>query len=298
MSGLWFELTAASPPELVETVSHILRRHVPAGVTIEAPIEPLGPERGFRTIDGAPVFVRAYVPSSELGAVVVARIRDEFDRFPEVDLSARPIYEEDWKTSWREFFGVVRTGSRVTVAPTWATYDEAPGEVLVRIDPGQAFGTGHHETTRLCLAAMASVVDHGCRVLDVGTGSGILAIAAVKLGAAFVDACDIDPVAVDVARANVAANGVDGSVRVVHGTLSEAAVGVYRVAVANIHAQAGIELSPFLYQCLEPGGRAIVSGFLSGDVPTVRDTLARVGFIVEAVRYEGEWALLEAVRPT
>jgi ribosomal protein L11 methyltransferase len=295
MSGLWYELTAASPPVLAEAVAEILRRHVPAGVSIEEPIEPLGPEQGFRVVEG-PVLVRAYVPSSELGAVVVARLREEFASFPEVELVARPMYERDWQTSWREFFGVVRTGSRLTVVPTWVEHAPADGEVVIRLDPGQAFGTGHHETTRLCLAALAAVVRPGHRVLDVGTGSGILSIAAVKLGACAVDACDIDPVAVDVARANVDANGVRGAVRVALGSIADAANGAYDVAVANINTEADIALAPALAEALVPGGLAIVSGFLAVDLPAVRAALRRAGLRPTAARHEGEWALLEASR--
>ncbi len=295
MRGLWFELTVSSPPVLAEAVAEIFRRHVPAGVTIEEPIEPLGPERGFRVVEG-PVLVRAYVPSSELGAVVVSRLRDEFARLPEVELVARPLYERDWQASWREFFGVVRTGSPVTVVPTWVEHVPAPGEVVIRLDPGQAFGTGHHETTRLCLAALAAAVRPGYRVLDVGTGSGILAIAAAKLGARAVDACDIDPVAVDVARANAAANGVSGAVRVALGSIAEAVDGTYDVAVANINTEADIALAPALAAALVPGGVAIVSGFLAADTTAVRAALQRAGLTPTAMRHEGEWGLLEASR--
>ncbi|MCS7293798.1 MAG: 50S ribosomal protein L11 methyltransferase [Chloroflexota bacterium] len=298
MSGLWFELTASAPPPLVEAVAAIFQRHIPAGVSIEEPIEPLGPERGFRVVEGLPVLVRAYVPSSELGAVVVSRLQDEFAALPEVELVARPLYERDWQTSWREFFGVVRTGSPVTVVPTWVEHTPAPGEVVIRLDPGQAFGTGHHETTRLCLAALAAAVRPGCRVLDVGTGSGILAIAAAKLGARSVDACDIDPVAVDVARANADANGVADAVRVVLGSLAAAADGAYEVAVANINTEADVALAPALAAALTPGGVAIVSGFLAGDLPVVGRALRAAGFALRAARHEGEWALLEAALPS
>lgn len=297
MTGLWFELTAAAPAHLTEAVAAVFSRHIPAGVSIEEPIEPLGPERGFRYLDGAPVLVRAYVPSSELGAVVVSRLRDEFARFADVELRARPLYERDWQTSWRDFFGIVRTGGGVIVVPTWVEHEPAPDEVVVRLDPGQAFGTGHHETTRLCLAALAQAVRPGVRVLDVGTGSGILAIAAAKLGAARVEALDIDPVAVEVARANVRANGVADRVHVVAGSLEAPLAEAVEVVVANINTESDVALAPAFAESLVPGGRAVVSGFLAPDVPVVREALVAAGLTVEAVRHEGEWALLEARRP-
>lgn len=295
MTNLWFEITARPPLHLVEPVAALLRAHVPSGVSIEEPIEPLGPERGYATRGDVPAVVRAYVPSSELGAVVVDRIRAALARFPEVELTARPIYEQDWQELWRSHFGAVRTAGRVVVVPSWIAYEPRPDELVVRIDPGQAFGTGHHETTRLCLAAISQLVRPSMRVLDVGTGSGILAIAAARCGAQ-VTALDLDPVAVSVARENVAANGVADRVEVFAGSLEAPWDPPVDLAVANIHAEADAKLAPLLAGSIRPGGHVLLSGFVGAELAPVRRAAERAGLRACAVRYEGSWCLLEAVR--
>ena len=207
MGGLWYEITAQVPPPLSEVVAAVMREAAPGGLALEEPVDILGPEEGYAVRIGEPIAMRAYLPASELGAVLTQRLREALAAYPDVELTARPLYEQDWAVSWREFFGPVLVG-RIAIVPTWVEYEASPGEVLIRIDPGQAFGTGHHETTRLCLAALDEAVRPGTRVLEVGAGSGILSIAAARLGAAQVEAFEIDPIAADVARANCEANGV------------------------------------------------------------------------------------------
>ncbi|MEO6045082.1 MAG: 50S ribosomal protein L11 methyltransferase, partial [Tepidiformaceae bacterium] len=200
--ALWFEITAQTPPALVEEVSELMRGVSPGGITVEEPVDILGPELGFKVRGGEPILIRAYLPSSELGAVLTEDLRRAMEAYPAVQLTAKPIYGQDWAVSWREFFGVVDTGDRIVIVPTWIEHEVQPGQIAIRLDPGQAFGTGHHETTRLCLSAMDELVRPGMAVLDVGTGSGVLAIAAILLGAATVEAIDIDPIAAEVARKN------------------------------------------------------------------------------------------------
>ena len=291
MGGLWYEITAETPPALVEAVAALMREAAPGGLALEEPIDPLGPDEGFAVRAGEPVALRVYLPASELGAVLTQRLRDDLDRFPDVALTARPLYERDWAVSWREFFGPVVAG-RIAIAPSWAEFEAAPGQVVVRLDPGQAFGTGHHETTRLCLAALDETVRAGMRVLDVGAGSGILAIAAAKLGAGRVDAFELDPIAADVARANCEANGVGGRV-VVHGAFGGATAPPADLIVANISARADIELADALAASLRPAGRLLASGFLMSDRDDVAAAFARHGLTAMGQREEREWALLE-----
>ena len=181
--ALWFEITAQTPPALVEEVSELMRAVSPGGITVEEPVDILGPELGFKVRGGEPVLIRAYLPSSELGAVLTEDLRRAMEAHPAVQLTAKPIYEQDWAVSWREFFGVVDTGDRVVIVPSWLEHQVLPGQIAIRLDPGQAFGTGHHETTRLCLSAMDELVSPGMAVLDVGTGSGVLASLLVRPGA-------------------------------------------------------------------------------------------------------------------
>lgn len=294
--ALWFEITARTPPALVDDVSELVRAIAPGGITVEEPVDILGPELGFRVRAGEPVLVRAYVPSSELGALLVEDLRTSMEPFPSVELTAKPIYEEDWAVSWREFFGVVETGGRVIIVPSWIDHEPAPGQVVVRLDPGQAFGTGHHETTRLCLEALDRLVRPGDRVLDVGTGSGVLSIAAVLLGAGSAYALDIDPIAAEVARRNCADNGVDGAVEVSAGVLREDHEGRYDVAVANITTDANIGLAPAFGRVVRAGGNLVLSGILAPDAGRVIAAMEAEGFAHVDTAEERDWCRIHLVR--
>lgn len=293
---LWFEITASVPEGEVEAVAALMRDAAPGGVTVEEPIDILGPEMGYRVRGGEPVLVRAYLPSSELGAILTEDLRRAMADYPSVELTARPIYEEDWAVSWREFFGVVETGGRIVVAPSWIEHEPAGGQIVIRLDPGQAFGTGHHETTRLCLKALDELVTPGMRVLDVGTGSGILAIAAVKLGAGDVHALDIDPVAAEVARANCAENGVEGQISVATGLLDERYAGPYDLIVANISTDANIGLASQFARLAAPGALLVLSGILDAHEGRVRKAMEGAGFHWRDSAFERDWALLRFVR--
>ncbi len=291
MTGLWYEITAETPPALVEAVSAVMREAAPGGLAVEEPVDLLGPEEGYAVRAGEPVALRVYLPVSELGAVLTQQLREELADFPEVELTARPLYEQDWAVSWREFFGPVEAG-RIAIVPSWVEYEAGPDQLVVRLDPGQAFGTGHHETTRLCLAALDATVQPGMHVLDVGAGSGILSIAAVKLGAARVDAFEIDPIAAGVARANCEANGASECVAV-HGGFPGDGVPPADLAVANVSARADIELAAGIAGALKPSGRVIASGFLTSDRDDVVAAFGEHGLRLTGEREEREWALLE-----
>ncbi|MXY72734.1 MAG: 50S ribosomal protein L11 methyltransferase [Dehalococcoidia bacterium] len=294
MTGLWYEITAETPPALVEAVSAVMREAAPGGLSLEEPVDLLGPEEGYAVRGGEPVALRVYLPASELGAVLTQRLREELAEFPEVELTAQPLYEQDWAVSWREFFGPVEAG-RIAIVPSWVEYEAAPGQLIVRLDPGQAFGTGHHETTRLCLAALDETVQPGTHVLDVGVGSGILSIAAAKLGASRVDAFEIDPIAADVARANCEANDASDQVTI-HGGFPNEGVPPADLAVANVSARADIELAEALAGALKPTGRLIASGFLTTDRDDVLDAFAEHGLTLTGEREERDWALLKLAR--
>ena len=292
MTNLWYEITATTPPDLTDAVAALMRDVSPGGVSVEEPIDILGPEMGFRVRVGEPTLVRAWLPSSELGAVLVADLRAAMQQFPRVELTARPIYEQDWAVNWREFFGVVETGGRIVVVPTWIDHQPAPGQLVIRLDPGRAFGTGHHETTRLCLRALERHVQPEQAVLDIGTGSGILAIAAALLGAARVLAVDIDPAAVEVARENCRANGVEVELR--SGPLG-ASPGLFDVLVANISAPANIALAPIFGTSVRPAGGLILSGLLEENITEVSAAVAP-WFESAGVELERDWAVLDFVR--
>jgi ribosomal protein L11 methyltransferase len=294
--ALWYEVTARAPADEAEAVAALMRDVSPGGVTIEEAIDVLGPEMGYRVRAGEPVMVRAYLPASELGAVLTDDLRRAMASFPAVELTAKPLYEEDWSISWREFFGVVDTG-RIVIVPSWIEHEVQPGQVAILLDPGRAFGTGHHETTRLCLGALAERVTPAMEVLDVGTGSGVLSVAAAKLGAETVRAIDIDPIAVEVARDNLETNGVAAVVEVSAGVLTAGWPVTYDLVVSNISTDANIGLAEAFAAVVRPGGWLLLSGILEQDVARVRAAIEANGFEYSRVQLERDWAMIEFRAP-
>jgi ribosomal protein L11 methyltransferase len=253
---------------------------------------------GFKVRKDEPVGVRVYIPSSELGAILTDELRRSMaDQYPEVELIAKPINQQDWEVAWRDFFGVVDYGGRVLIVPSWIEHEPEPHQLVIKLDPGQAFGTGHHETTRMCLGALEQLVTADCRVLDVGTGSGVLAIAAVLLGAGSVTGIDIDRVAVDVARENCTVNGVIERVGLAAGTLDASHAGRYDLVVSNISTDANIGLAAAFGSVVAPGGQLVLSGILGRDAQQVVGAMVAVGFELVALRYDADWCLIHLLRP-
>ncbi|MBW3577795.1 MAG: 50S ribosomal protein L11 methyltransferase [Actinobacteria bacterium] len=199
--------------------------------------------------------------------------------------------DHDWSQVWKAGLEPVEVG-RLVVAPSWT--DPRPSDAIL-IDPGMAFGTGHHATTRLCLAALQQLDLSGARVLDVGTGTGVLAIAAARLGAAHVVAVDTDPDAVAAARANAACNRVDVDVR--WGTVEAATPGPFDVVVANLLTDVVIGLAGDLLAAAAPGGTLVVSGISVERANEVAACLAALGAGVAAVATEGGWVAIGTGRP-
>ena len=291
-AALWYEITAQTPPELEEPVSAAMLAVAPGGITVEHAIDILGPEMGFRVRGGEPILIRAYLPSSELGAVLIADLRTAMEDYPSVQLTAKPLYEQDWSVSWREFFGVVETGGRIVVVPTWIEHEVKPGQIEIKLDPGQAFGTGHHETTRLCLAALDGLARPGITMLDVGTGSGVLSIAAAKLGVPRIVAIDIDPIAAEIARRNCDANGIGAEVEISAGTLSADHAGRYELVVSNISTPANTALAPAFGGIVKPAGDLVLSGILTQDAESVIAAMEANGFTRISIAEERDWCCI------
>lgn len=205
------------------------------------------------------------------------------------------VQEEDWANAWRDYFKPFRLGTRLVVIPSWETYDLHPGDLPLYLDPGMAFGTGTHTTTSLCLRWLERLVRPGDRVLDVGTGSGILAIAAARLGAGQVVAIDIDPVAVAVARENAEKNEVAIDVRA--GTLDRLEPEEADLVIANIIASVIIDLLPEIATRLKKGGRLLASGIISEKKQEVLAALTETWLLPAEVREEGGWVAILATKP-
>ena len=197
------------------------------------------------------------------------------------------VEQEDWQNGWRKYYHPMEIGSRLAVVPSWQQYDT--DRVKLILDPGLAFGTGGHETTSLCLEALDEQVRGGERVLDIGTGSGILAIAALKLGAASAEGVDIDPVAVRTAGENAALNGVQDKLTVLVGDLSDKASGTYDIITANIVANAILSLAPAVPGLMAEGATFIASGIIDSRKDEVIAGLEKAGLAVAEVKEKRGW---------
>lgn len=207
------------------------------------------------------VIVHMYLAPDENPAEVLPLFRERLDAAGvPYTLDTAGVQQEDWQNAWKKYYHAMDIGSRLAIVPGWESYDT--DRIRITMDPGLAFGTGTHETTALCLELLDSLVQGGERVLDVGTGSGILAIAALKLGAREADGVDIDPMCVRTAGENAERNGVDGRFRVLVGDLSDKAEGVYDIITANIVAAAILSLAPVVPALMAPGAKFICSGII------------------------------------
>lgn len=307
-------MSVEADQEAVEAVSEILARVAPGGVAVEAP-HLLVREGLAAEVDATrPATVRAYLPGADAarakGAVAQARTAlghlQAFGLRPMGELETRVVHEEDWAAAWKRHFPVLRVGRRTVVRPTWRRHRATPGEVVIAVDPGMAFGTGLHPTTRLCLAGVERWADGallpGASVLDVGCGSGILAIAAARFGAGTVLGVDTDPVAVEATVANAERNAVRHRVRAQQGTLPVQG-GPFDLVLANLIASLLVELAAELSAATCPpseegraGGRLLASGIFRDHEPEVREALTGAGFRMLARFEEGDWVALEAER--
>jgi ribosomal protein L11 methyltransferase len=294
------EIIAAVAAADVEAAADALRAVTGRDVWIETPFTQPDLESDGIIDPRAPVRVHAYARDAArgldaaraalTGAEVVADVTDH------------RVAEEDWAESWKEHFQIERYGRRIVVVPSWREYAPSGDDAVIRLDPGMAFGTGQHETTRMCLEELERAVRPGAAVLDAGCGSGILSLAAARLGASHVTAVDVDPDCVRVTRENARANGLDASIRAGQGSLderwpfAEAPDRRFDVVVANIVARAIIDLAKPLVRALKPDGTLIVSGVIGEREREVADALAAAGARVVEARAMGDWRCLIAVR--
>lgn len=283
----WLEVSVTVGNEAAEAVAEVLSRYAHRGVVIEA-----GPE-GW---NAGPVIVRAYLPADDQLRANKRRIEESLwhldQIYPVSTPVFRPVAEADWAEVWKERLSVLHVGQHVVIRPSWRDYAPAPEDVVIRLDPGMAFGTGLHPTTQMCLVALEELVYSGVNVLDLGTGSGILAIEAAKLGAGRVLAVDNDPVAAKAARDNVVANGVQETIRVVHGSLSEVS-GSYDLVVVNILARVILEMvQDGLAMRVRPGGALVAAGILADQEPGVVAALKQEGLILVERQQRDDWVCL------
>jgi ribosomal protein L11 methyltransferase len=311
----WLELSVAADHEAVEAVSEILSRAAPGGTSVEPAFELVEDGLAARVDFARPAMVRANLPVLDATAVrdAVAQADRElghlqaFGLRPIGNLACRIVYEADWANAWKAHFPVLRIGRRIVIKPTWRRHRRQPDDVILALDPGMAFGTGLHPTTRLCLAALESLADRGvlgagapdggpARVLDVGSGSGILSIAAGLLGAREVLAVDVDPIAVEASHANAGRNHLAKVIRAREGSVPSGE-GPFDIVLANLIASLLVMLADGLVEDVRPGGTLLASGIFSNREAEVVDAFVGRGLVIAGRLAEGDWVALEVRRP-
>ncbi len=306
---MWIEVSIKTTTEAVEAVSNILYDAGVSGVAIEDPNDFVFEENSEliwdyvdesilpSNFEGA--VVKGYLPASSDLVDKIDLIKDLVKMLPQYGLdigigevTTIEVSEEDWSSAWKQYYKPTKIGERVVVKPTWESYEATEEDVVIELDPGMAFGTGTHETTMMCVIELEQAVKPNATVFDIGCGSGILAIAAAKIGAKKVVAVDLDPVAKDVAEKNVNHNQVENIVQVKLGNLTDTLSGKANVIVANIIADVIALLSKDIKEFLAKDGIFISSGIILDKIDMVAEHLEANGLEVLRVNRMGEWAAI------
>ncbi|MCP3176438.1 50S ribosomal protein L11 methyltransferase [Desulfuromonas sp. KJ2020] len=301
MKKTWLEIRIPVPAAGIDLVCGELMELGCEGITVEErPLDTFVPPDPDEILAEEQV-IKAYFPAGEDTSSLCRAIQERLEELrPFVPglvaalPAAFPVRTEDWAQNWKQHFQAVRIGRRLVIKPTWEDFNPEPDDVIVQLDPGMAFGTGTHGTTRLCLEALAALFEGEHpprRVLDVGTGSGILAIAAAALGADRVLACDIEEEACRTARANAELNGVEERIEVT-GEPLEGLEGGFDLVLANILAEENIRLASELISRLNSGGALILSGILQEKEPAVVEAFAAYPLSSPHITHLEEWSCL------
>lgn len=305
MEGTWIEIRVITKSEALEVVSGIFYGLDCNEVAIEDPNDMLERQEGPLTWDFADInvlehkgevaVVKGYFSDDDNIQETLTYIKDKVTELKDMGfdlgkgiVESKKMFEEDWANTWKQYYKPSKVGEKIVVKPIWEDYEAKSDELVVELDPGMAFGTGTHETTRMCVQALEKYVEKDSIVFDVGCGSGILAIAAAKLGAKKAIGVDLDPAAVESSIENVGYNKLD-NIEILYGNLLDVVDGKADVVVANILAEIVCILSEDVSKAINPGGYFITSGIIHDRVDMVTKKLEECGFIVESVNKDGEW---------
>jgi ribosomal protein L11 methyltransferase len=304
----WFELKIKTTSEATEAISNILIELGCEGVAVEDPNDPIFGEgyegdwdyfnREEMTFEYEGALIKTYVEDTgmaELIQSISARIEElstcGLDYAPGT-IETTEIFESDWANEWKKYYKPTKIGKYIVIKPSWEAYEAEQGELIIEIDPGSAFGSGTHETTSMCIEQLDKRVKPETTVFDIGCGSGILAIAAAKLGANDVTAVDLDLAAIEASNENVLLNHVENQVKVLHGNLMDVVNGKADIVVANIIADIICLLSETIHQFLHQDSVFIASGIINTKIPQVLATLEANQLEVIEVVEKGEWAAI------
>ncbi len=288
----WIELSIQTDAEGAEAAAALLNELVAGGAAIE---ETILPEPG-ETLDPARAFtVRAFFPATDRANL--ARAEEALWHLAQLRAMSTPrtreLAEEDWAEAWKKYYTILHLGQHLVIKPSWLDYTPKESDLVIELDPGMAFGTGLHPSTRMCMIALEKYLTGTPHVLDVGTGSGILAITAAKLGAREILALDTDFVAVETAKRNVAFNHAEHIVRIEHGTLDRKKhCNQFDLVCINILAEVICDLAPALASALHSSGTIIASGILASKMEEVVEALNAVGIATIETMQEEDWVAL------
>lgn len=308
MDKEWVEVKIITKSEAIEPVSGIFYGLDVKGIAIEDPNDILTREQGPLTWDfadlnileygGKAAVVKGYFDKESLKDDIDEYIKNKLNEIKEMGIDIGEgkviigsVNEEDWANNWKKYYKPTRIGKSFVVKPIWEEYKKEGNDIVIELDPGMAFGTGTHETTRMCVQALEKYIKHQDMIFDVGTGSGILAIAAAKLGSKEVMAVDLDPVAVDSARQNVSFNDIS-NIKVMQGNLLDVVNGKADIVVANIIAEIIILLTDDVKKSLNQGGLFISSGIIRERQEAVMQKLIQSGFEIMEINTDGEWVCI------
>ncbi|CAM3814126.1 50S ribosomal protein L11 methyltransferase [Mesobacillus zeae] len=309
----WSEISILTANEAVEPISNILHEAGASGVVIEDPFE-LHKEREDQfgeiyQLDPADypaegVIVKAYLSVNSFLGETVEEIKEAINNLIlyNIDIGKNKVTisevnEEEWATAWKKYYNPVKISEKFTIVPTWEEYTPVNSdELIIELDPGMAFGTGTHPTTVMCIQALERSVRQGDRVVDVGTGSGVLSIAAAKLGASKVEALDLDEVAVNVARLNIKLNKAQNVTTVRQNNLLDGVEDGADIVVANILPEVILRFADEAGKVVRPGGKFIASGIIQPKKELVKEALINAGFVIEEVLSMEDWVAVIAAR--
>lgn len=307
----YLEVTVTTTEEMSESLANLFWELGAGGVVIE---DPYAIRRNIddqswdaweipqELLDAENVIIKGYFPIDHRLVETMVSFKKQSEEirclFPEgrLEITETEVAAENWASSWKAFYKPEKIGNQVVVKPSWESYQAKHEEIIVEMDPGMAFGTGNHPTTAMCICALEEYVFAGCRVTDVGAGSGILSVTAAKLGAGKVLAIDNDPVSIDATRENIALNDVGDQVSVVQGDLILGINETTDIIVANIIADVIIRLIPQVLPLLNKNGIFIASGIIKERLSDVEIIFKEQGFFIEKELDEGEWAVVIARR--